>query len=467
MIFISKSTSKRILRNLKYILLFAAIAIITVILVAIGRGYRIDWRTGQIVGGGLLIVDSAPDSAKIIIDGKTIRKTTPARIPLRAGTYDVQIKKDGYKTWQKSLSIETSEVTWAQYPILVPTELEVSEVSETKNFGVSAHSPNERFAAVAVNNSKPHVLWYEIGKSNAISEIAYQLPNQLISKGAKIVSLDWANDSEHILIGIRSDSKLIHITTNIFNPDEAQNLSNVFKRNFTNLRFSANNWRELYWNSSAGLHVVDIADSEISKSLAKNINGLLIEEEGTFAVQTIGERRRIIRIEADTSARVIVDNLEAANYQLEFSNFEGQQILIVLNGKSKRVSLYDATNESQRSLGTFETVTADSISVSPKDRFLLMQSGSDFASFDFDFERLHRFKIGNVPSSPLSWFGEFYLMGVVDNSATMFEFDGGNLNKLADSASSKVFGSSNRRWIHFISPGEGGEFRLSRIQIRP
>jgi len=54
-------------------------------------------------------IKTEPKGAEILVNGKTLEKTTPAVIQVEAGNYDIVLKKDGYKEVVKSLSVASQE----------------------------------------------------------------------------------------------------------------------------------------------------------------------------------------------------------------------------------------------------------------------------------------------------------------------------------------------------------------------
>lgn len=76
----------------------------------IARGYQFDTVTYKFLANGILVVKSDPDGASIYIDGN-LKGATNTNLKLAPKSYDVEIKKDGYITWKKRLTIKKEEVT--------------------------------------------------------------------------------------------------------------------------------------------------------------------------------------------------------------------------------------------------------------------------------------------------------------------------------------------------------------------
>lgn len=76
----------------------------------LARGYRFDIDSLKFLANGILVAKSDSDGASIYINGD-LRGATNTNIKLAPNTYNVEIKKDGYITWQKKLTIKKEEVT--------------------------------------------------------------------------------------------------------------------------------------------------------------------------------------------------------------------------------------------------------------------------------------------------------------------------------------------------------------------
>jgi hypothetical protein len=76
------------------------------------RGYRFDFRSLKFQPNGILVIKSEPDGASVLIDG-SLKTATNATVSLSPGVYDVEVRKDGYFSWYKRLTIDKEIVTQA------------------------------------------------------------------------------------------------------------------------------------------------------------------------------------------------------------------------------------------------------------------------------------------------------------------------------------------------------------------
>lgn len=104
------------------VIIFAAtlafVALGTIVMIRYAKGYR-PTITGSIKGTGLLSANSFPTAAQVYIAGE-LTSATDTTINLDPGSYNIEIKKDGYHTWSKTLRIEQELVT-ATNALLLPT----------------------------------------------------------------------------------------------------------------------------------------------------------------------------------------------------------------------------------------------------------------------------------------------------------------------------------------------------------
>jgi len=89
------------------------------------QGYRFDFETRKVVQTGGLYFKVAPRSAEVYLNSKfkntTSVFTSSSLIEnLLPKTYYAEIKKDGYYSWQKTLTVEERRVTEAKNITLIP-----------------------------------------------------------------------------------------------------------------------------------------------------------------------------------------------------------------------------------------------------------------------------------------------------------------------------------------------------------
>ncbi len=95
-------------------------------------GYRFNFKNKKIQKVGLVILESSPKAnLNIYFDGTLQkRKKTPIKFELLPGEYHFKIEKDKFWPWEKELEVKESEITWQDFIILFPKELEKEIIEE-------------------------------------------------------------------------------------------------------------------------------------------------------------------------------------------------------------------------------------------------------------------------------------------------------------------------------------------------
>ena len=106
----------------------------SVSMVLYALGWRLEWGSWQITEPGIFYFKAWPKPAQIYINGRLEKKTdfffgSAMLENLPAGVYSVEIRKDGYYSWKKSLEIKPREATEIKNIVLVPTDPGFTPVS--------------------------------------------------------------------------------------------------------------------------------------------------------------------------------------------------------------------------------------------------------------------------------------------------------------------------------------------------
>jgi hypothetical protein len=128
-----------------FVIVFLAIAPSVVFYTA---GYRWNPKKGALERNGTIIIDTTPDGASILLNGKLLDDQSPVTLQRTApGTYEIRLELDGYHPWSKTLDVRPELVTFVNEVRLWP-DVEPELVAETRAALVAA-SPNGRTLSYA------------------------------------------------------------------------------------------------------------------------------------------------------------------------------------------------------------------------------------------------------------------------------------------------------------------------------
>src|SRR5436190_171599 len=90
------------------------ISVITVLIILYGKGY-INFTKGKLefTGTGILVAKSVPDGAEVWINNN-LTTATNNTINLKEGMHYVEIRKQGYFSWKKTINVKKEVVSKAE-----------------------------------------------------------------------------------------------------------------------------------------------------------------------------------------------------------------------------------------------------------------------------------------------------------------------------------------------------------------
>lgn len=199
------------------IILAVLFSITAPLLIFYSLGWRMDFKTWQITQPGIFYLKATPRNCQVYIDGKLKKKTdlffgTLMISNLPPKKYSVEIKKDGFFTWKKSLEIKKGEATEAKNIALIP---------ENPNFSVLFKgiekffpSPNEKFFILKENTSSGFSLKLYEPEKNVKSQLYDQQDflarANLTAQNLEIKSIDiqFSDNSKYVLLKMEANQNI-------------------------------------------------------------------------------------------------------------------------------------------------------------------------------------------------------------------------------------------------------------------
>lgn len=255
-------THRRILYSFFFLIFFITAPIV----ILWAEGYRYNSTKHRLQKTGVLFLESKPAGAKIYLNGKIQKGKTTAHFKnLLPDDYQIVIKKDGYQTWQKKITVQPGQTTFAQYIRLFKENPEPKNILSLKIIATS-EAQNGSIAFIyeqmPVKSSLQQNQDLDHGVSKVLKLALFNLGNQNLND---LIVLDFQPDE----IILSPNKSFIALKTakqtfivNVGNK-KLINLSKIIKKEVTRLHWSETVRDEtLYAISKNSLEKINLISEE-------------------------------------------------------------------------------------------------------------------------------------------------------------------------------------------------------------
>ena len=401
------------------------------------QGYRFDWETKQIAQVGAFYFKVHPLRAEVHIDEKHTESTdilfgsvlTKKFIPR---SYKVQIIKDGYHTWEKTLQIVPKQVTEAKNITLFPQDVQFQTLVADVEHIWRAPNQNEAILKKAVKNEWVLSLW------DFARNAEYELL-RIRKSSSDITSIEWASDASKIIIELTDREEARHIIQVLDRAALASQSFPIENPKTTTLDFLGKNIEQISFSglsenqliltkllhNSPVLFLADYESKELLAPLARNITSFTIHEPDIFWLDDQG-----ILWQKDGLSSTPAEALNATPFpiQLELQQqilFFGNQIYIK---QEKKLYRLDANKQNFQLISS----SAKNPILSPDKRKIALSNDSEISIFFLEDqpEQPKRAKGDQIfltrfsqTIENLSWVNNHYVIFSFGNTIKILEID--------------------------------------------
>ncbi|MDB5166164.1 MAG: hypothetical protein JWM37_236 [Candidatus Saccharibacteria bacterium] len=456
-----------------YALVALAIIVATIILLYQAYGFGLD-RNGQLIQNGLVYFSSQPGGADIIINGKKDGATN-SRLNLPAGNYQISLKRDGYRDWNRNITIEGGQVARYDYPLLVPTTLQTtSKHTFAKTPLLATESPSRRWLLVAnlPDGTATGLRFTQYDLQNPKDPATtFVLPNNVAnvtseSSGFSIV--DWSNDNRHLLL--KYNDRFIMLDRN--DPSQSFDLTARLGTTVGDIRLQDKKF-DAYFLYDAAAQTVSSAtlNDPTPKSLAQsvlafNTYGADVVLYATSAGAVEGKSNIVLL--QDGSTHYIRSVPAGSQYLLDLTRYDGDWIVAAGAANEDKVYVYrnplDALKNNPRQIlvpvSVLKASDPNYLAFSANTRFIMTSSGVSFGVYDALTDKSYHFTAAgglDAPQSHARWMDGNRLIYVSGGKVQIVDFDNSNPQTLvtADSRYQPFFDDNYNNMYTLTVAGDG------------
>lgn len=273
--------------------------LITPFIVLYSGGYRIDWNLKRIIKTGGFYFKVWPEGVQVFIDGKFKKKTGLLSNSvyinnLTPKEYKIEIKKEGFQTWQKNLEIKDNWVTTSDNVILIPENPKIVNLSQ--KVGDFFFSPDQRKLIIKEDSNKgwdlkiiefPSFLTQEIYPKN-------NLFSGFQSADVELLDLKFSQDSNRILLTTKEKENVRYWILELQSPLQEQTPEDLISLDFLgneaeDVSFNPQDVQKIFFIKKTNLFnasiVTKIADLN---PILKNVISYEIFEGDLFRISSDG-----------------------------------------------------------------------------------------------------------------------------------------------------------------------------------
>ena len=425
-----------------YVLVGIALLMTTSFLVLESNGYFYDTKTHSVIKNGLIFVDSAPDSATVYVNGKR-QDTTDARMVLPEGNYNIEISRDGYKTWEKSLKLEGGSIERLVYPFLFP---EKPTLTTSKAYAgepmFSSQSPDRRWVLVQPIAQSFVFDLYDLAVDPAINT-SLTIPATVVSvkPGSTLSLVEWSTDNRHVLLKHSFNSGHEYLMVDREAPAQSFNISARLPGEvIDNIALHDKKFDQFYLYKTAG-GILSSYDNRSSLPVEIIRNVAVFKPHGADVIayiSTINPAKPQFIIREDGKNYIVRELPATTSFLVDIARFDNHWYTAVYATGSDMTYIYKDPVASVKKINKPITPLAvrqsiiGFMSFSQNTRFMALQSVDGLVVYDFETLRLMRYQLPFATTSKLVWMDGRRLIGNNKSKLTVFDFDGSNKHEIIE-----------------------------------
>lgn len=440
-----------------YVLIAIAILITVRVLLYVAYGYGLG-KDGQIIQNGLVYVSSTPSGSKMYLDGQ-LRDKTNSRLQLPSGQYALKIERDGYRTWQRSITVLGGAVEHFDYPFLFPTSLTTTNVRAYDAWpGLATQSPSRQWLLVQQPGDPNAFDMFNLKNKHAVSTVS--LPEGLttpsrISQSWQFV--EWSSDNRHVLLKHMYGDASEFIVVDTQDPTQSVNLNRTLNMNPTQLVLRNKKYDQYY--------IYDAAKLELDTATLSNPQPTAYVSQ-VLSYKSYGSNIMLYTTGADAPAgKVFIKLLQngqtytlrtataGTTYLLDLAQYSGNWYAAVGASGESKVYIYKnpvaqlgAANPVLVPSQILKVTNPNYLSFSNNAQFIMGENGTQFEVYDIKNNKSYTYTATaplDAPQTHASWMDGDRLDYVSGGKLVVFDYDHANVQTLMP---------ADPRYIPFFDP---------------
>ena len=455
-------------------MVFAVIAIV-VVMTLVAMGYKFG-AEGEIEQSGLMQLHTMPTGATVEIDGKTLFARSNLSESLSPGDHYIKITKEGYNSWEKTVTMAPGSLMRLYSPRLFLLERETEKVAGLGDLMFYSASENRNYILYAKSDSVKWTLMNVKNDNVEMTEIDVAKVFDFIKDNkftGKIEHMKWDSDEDKVLIKASHDGSTEWALVDLKDVTESVNLTKEFGLDFSKIEIANSSAGQLMTLENGKLRKVDVDNKSISRVLVERVESFT--NHGTDVVYATsrddngkrnigiykdGAKNSVVVRVVDTDDKVLVGS--SAYYDDEYLIYTVGDRLSVYSGEypvytaemkksgSNKVLLDSDDSTLKMVLEYTFGFVPESLTVSRGGEYVLVKQGREIVSADLDTNKIAGYE---SKSDKIKWIDDSMLYDVLDGKVVVWDFDGTNEREIVNGGVSDraVMISGDNKYLYYVS----------------
>lgn len=446
-----------------YVLIAIALVLTTVVLLYQAYGFGVD-KNGNVIQSGLVFISSTPTPAHVFINGTQNPKDTNTRLLLSSGQYNFDLKRAGYRDWHRAITVEGGSVERFDYPMLFPTTLTTTAFktypAAKQSVQFATESPDRHWLLVQPGNDEASFDVYDLSNAkNTIPNQQISIPTTAFSPTQANTSyswelIQWSTDNQHVVLRHSfqkaGQAATEYVLVDRQDPTKSVNLTSTWGMNPTQIEMKNQAYDQYYlFDQSTAQLLTSSLQNPTPKVYASNV----------LAFKSYGDNVMLyVTTDGAPASHVVVKWQDGATtytlralpfggpYFVNLTQYSGDWYAAIAAASEGRVYIYKnpiSMLQSQKlAVPAYELKipNVNYVSFSSDARFIVAENGDQFGIYDNMNKKGYAYILGDhpldTPALHATWFDGAHLSYISGGKATVFDFDGANLQTLNEANSS-------------------------------
>jgi hypothetical protein len=433
-----------------YVLVSLAIIIATVVLLYQAYGFGLG-KDNEVVQNGFVFVSTHPNPAKIYLNGQLNKSTTNIRLTLVSGQYYMELKRSGYRTWQREITVVGGMVEHYDYPFLFPQKLITSPVkSYDAAPSLATQSPDHRWLIVSQPGTSDSFDEYDL-KNPKLAPVTLTMPSTVAATAKTSESWqlsEWSDDNRHVLLQHLFDGSSEYVMLDRQDPTQSFNLTKTLGVNPTKVSLRDKKYDQyyLYDGTAHTLQTVTL-NSPTPVNFLSNVYGYKSYGANTMLYVTADNapagKVAVDLLQDGTKYQLRTVAADPGAYLLDLAQHGGTWFVAAGSSAEGRVYVYK-NPATQLQSSTSKTPVAVPVQVlkaksptylafSANTQFIMDEGGTDFSVYDVQNDSGYNYTVASsldAPQTHAAWMDGDRLEYVSGGKLIVFDFDRANIQTL-------------------------------------